>query len=459
VTLAEGELPGGIFPIVVQVFDKIQTTPRGRSAVKQMRPYQAEINRSASKMAEHQITLGDDKLLIQNGTKVSAAATLPGVRAYSYTGAVPTILEGRSGAQYLEYMNSQITELYSVMNIAEDTQENQANLDPYVLLFRSARQKKKFQRYIKRYEKFLINVVKTFLSLAKVHLDDDALIYAMGSMERVNIPEFKKLPDICYEIKVVAQSEDIESKLGKQIVLNHALQYVGQRLQPEDIGKLMRQMPFADFDASFDDMTIDYDSTTNDILALDRGEQPPVGEYDNHVYCIKRLTSRMRKPDFKFLPSNVQQNYHSKVDLHQQMQAFQVSQVQRAEQGFIPTGGYLVAIDFYVSDPTDSTGVKTRRARIPYEAIQWLIKQLEVQGQTQDSMEGMELGAQAQIAEKLTGAGRSPSVAPAGAPTPGSRMTPPNGMGARAPMRGMPTGMGGGVGNVGQNPSFQQFRV
>lgn len=459
--LAEGELPGGIFPIVIQVFDKIATTPRGRSPVKQMRPYQAEINRSASKMAEHQVTLGDDKVFVQNGTKVSPQSLLSGIRAYSYTGAQPMLLEGRSGAQYLDYMNSQITEMYSVMNVAEDSQENQANLDPYVLLFRSARQKKKFQRYIKRFEKFLIDIVRTYLSLAKVHLTDEALIYAVGKQEQINIPEFKQLPDLCYEIKIEAQSDDIESKLGKQIVLNHTLQYVGAQLKPEDIGKIMRAMPFADFDGSFDDMTIDFDTTQNDILALDRGEQPPVGEYDNHLYSIKRLTARCRKPDFKYLPQPVQQSYQQKIQLHQQMQAYQVQQLQRAEAGFIPSGGYSVACEFYVDDPTDPSGLKTRRARVPYAALDWLIKQLDAQGQSQDQMSDMNQGAQVGIADQVTrmsGQG-APGAAPGGlrAPQGASPMAgapqgqppggQPNGMGWLGGMR--PTGMGQGVGNVG----------
>ncbi len=398
--LAEGELPGGVFPIVIQAFDKIQTTSRGRSPVKQMRPYQAEINRSASKMAEHQITLGDDKLLIQNGTKVSAGVALPGVRSISYTGGVPTILEGRSGAQYLDYMNSQISEMYMVMNVAEDSQEETAQLDPYVLLFRSAKQKKKFQRYIKRFEKFLINIVKTYLSLAKVHLEDDSLIYAIGKNEQINVAEFKDLPDLCYEVNVEAQSDDIETKLGKQIVLNHTLQYVGSKLPPEDIGKIMRAMPFGNFDESFDDMTINYDNAQNDILALDRGEQPPVGQYDDHLYCIKRLTSRVRKADFKFLPQNVQSNYAQKIQLHQQMQAFQVEQLQRAEQGFIPTGGYVVKCDFYVPDPKNPLA-KPQRAMLPYEAVAWLIKQLEVQGQSQSQLADMNQGAQVQLAQTV----------------------------------------------------------
>lgn len=447
--LSEGELPGGIFPVVVQAFDKVQTTPRGRGPIKQMRPYQAEVNRSASKMAEHQITLGDDKLLIQNGTKVSAGVALPGIRSISYTGAAPTVLEGRNGSQYLDYMNSQITEMYMVMNVAEDSAESQLNLDPYVLLFRSARQKKKFQRYIKRFEKFLVNVVKTYLSLAKIYLQDDALIYAVGKNEQVNIPEFKALPDLCYEVKVEAQSDDIETKLGKQIVLNHTLQYVGGQLKPEDIGKIMRAMPFANFDESFDDMTIDYDNSVNDILALDRGERPPVNEYDNHLYSIKRLVSRVRKPDYKFLPPPVQANYEAKIQMHQQMQSQQVMALQRAEQGFIPTGGYLVACDFYVTDPSDPTGLKTRRARFPYMAVEWLMKQLETQGASQQQMSDMNQGAQAEMANQISGM-QGGGVGPQpGNPAPGMAMRAPQTGGPQASRMTpgyMPMGQPNGIG-------------
>ncbi len=427
--IAEGPLPGGIFPIVFMPFDKIQTTPRGRSPIKTMRPYQAEINRAASKIAEHQITLGDDKLLIQNGTKVSAGTSLPGIRSVSYTGMAPTILEGRNGAQYLEYMNTQITEMYAVLNVSEDSEQDTQNLDPYVLLYRAARAKKKFQRYIKRFEKFLIEVVKTYLKLAKVHMSDDEIVYAIGTNEQVNIPEFRKLPDICYEINVEAQSDDIETKLGKQIVINHALQYVGSQLKPENIGQIMRQMPFANVDGCFDDLTIDYDSTENDILALDRGEQPPVGQYDNHLYSIKRLTARMRKADFKYLAQPIQMSYQQKVDAHQQMEAANQASLQRAEQGFIPTGGYAVKCDFYTKDPSDPTGNKIRRAVFPYQSIEWLAKQLEAQGQSQDSLQNMNGGAAAQLADKVS--------AQAGQPGAQQGMGSPNGMGGAQSGMGM----------------------
>jgi hypothetical protein len=397
--LDEGELPGGFFPIVSALFDRVPTTPRGRSPIKTMRPYQVEINRAASKMAEHQITLGDDKLLIQNGTKLSAGGSLPGVRGVNYTGAAPTVMQGRSGDQYLNYMNSQITELYQVMMVAEDAQENAGQLDPYVLLFRSAKQKKKFQRYIARFEKFLIEIVELYLNLAKIHLPDDAVIYAAGKNEQVNIPEFRQYPETCYEINIKAQADDIETKLGKQIVLNHALQYIGPQLGKDDIGKIMRQMPFCNFDQSFDDITMDYDSSVNDVLALDRGEQPPINQYDNHVYMIKRLTMRMRKPDFKALSPQIQQVYAMKVQMHQQFAAKAAMEIQRAEAGFIPTGGALINVDFYVESPNSEGGVKTAKAKIPYEAINWLLKQMDAQGTSQKTLQDLNQGSQAQIAQ------------------------------------------------------------
>lgn len=394
-----GELPGGVFPVIVQGYEKIQTTPRGRSPIKHMRPYQIEINRAASKIAEHQVTLGDDKILIQNGTKVSAGVALPGVRAINYTGQEPDILPGRSGEQYLGYMQSQITELYMVMNVQQDGQDKTTQLDPFALLFRSASQKKVFQRYTKRFENFLMNVCKTYLRLAKIHLPEDQVIWAIGKSEQVNISEFKNANDIGYQIKVEAQSDDIETKLGKQLVLNHVLQYVGPQLKPDDIGKLMRQMPYANFDGSFDDMTVDFDSAENDLLALDRGEPVQINYYDEHPYMIKRLVGRMRKPDFKYVSPQIQQAYQAIVTQHEQMEAMKQRQIQQAEQGYIPTGGQLLGCDFFVPDPASPS--KTRRARIPSESIQWLVTQMQVQGQSLEQLESVGTGAQAQIAGQM----------------------------------------------------------
>lgn len=438
----EGELPGGIFPIVSQSYETIQTTCRGRSPIKHMRPYQIEINRAASKIAEHQVTLGDDKLLSQNGTKISAGIALPGIRAINYTGMEPKILEGRAGDQYVAYMEGQIQELYQVMSVSIDSQKETAQMDPFALLFRSASQKKVFQRYTKRFENFLMNVAKTYLRLAKIHLPDDQIIWAVGKSEQINIPEYKNSNDICYQIIVEAQSDDIETKLGKQMAINHVMQYVGPQLKPEDIGKMMRQMPYANFDGSFDDMTIDFDTVENTILALDRGEQVQPSPFDDNVYTIKRLTLRMRKPDFRFLPPQVQQNYQQIVQMHQQQEAQRQQQLQMAEQGYIPTGGQLLGCDFFVADPESPS--KTRRARLPAEAIQWLVQHLESQGQSLDQLEGLNPGSQGQIATMMN---RSPMGGMMSQPQgPHSSVMPPPGMG-HAPPQALPPPQGGGNGN------------
>jgi hypothetical protein len=416
--LDEGVLPGGVFPLVYQSFRKFPTTPRGRSPIKTMRPYQAEINRSASKMAEHQITLGDDKVVMQHGSKLTSGATLPGVRGYYYSGAKPEVLQGRSGAQYLEYMRENIMELYQVMGVKELMGDIPAQLDPMIMLYRAGSQKQRFSRHIKRFETFLIDIVTTYLKLAKVHLPDEAVIYAIGSNERVNLAEFRSVPDIGYEVEIDAQSEDIETKLGKQIQLNQILQYSGKRLSPEDIGKFIKQMPYVNLDETFNDMTMDYDSATNSILALDRGEKPPINQYDKHPYAIKRLSSRMQQADFRFLDPVVQENYKQKIDMHQQFQAQAQLAIQRAQQGLIPTGGYLATVDLYVPDPTDPA--KSKRLRIPSESVGWLVKHLEAQQSGLAPMSDAPMGAQAAVAQKFTAGGQSPGVGGGTGPGPQS---------------------------------------
>lgn len=445
--LSQGELPGGVFPIIFQPFDKVQTTSRGRSVVKILRPYQAEINRAASKMAEHQITLGDDKLVLLNGGKASPSVSLPGVRTISATGGAPIVMEGRSGAQYLEYMQSQIAEMYQVSNVAEDTAQIPGQLDPYTLLFRSAKNKKQFQRYIKRFEKFLIEIVKTYLKLAKIHMSDEQLTAAIGKDEQVNIAEIRGGQDDAYDIKIEGQSDDIESKLGQQIFVNHAIQYLGSQLDKQEVGKLLRMAPLANFKGSFDDLTSNDDIATNDILALDRGERPPVHEFEDHPYMIKRLMTRSRKPDFGFLDPQIQKNYQEKMQIHQQMEAYKQLQIQQAAAGYIPTGGYLAKCDVWISDPKNPT--QTHRLELPSESINWLMTRMQAQQGAMAPLAGLPTDAQAGIASNVT-----QLKARAGQPAP-QQPGSPNGMEAPSAQMGPPEpgGMSHGVGHQQYNGS------
>jgi hypothetical protein len=133
---------------------------------------------------------------------------------------------------------------------------------------------------------------------------------------------------------------------------------------------------------------------------LERGETPEVHPEENHEYAITKLTHRMKQSDFKTLNPEIQHNFQVQREVHAQYKAEQLAAVQRAQSGFIPTGGYMVKADLYI---TDETG-KTKRATLPYQAMEWLVKKLEEQGMSQATIEQMQLSGQAVVSDQLTGA-------------------------------------------------------
>jgi len=391
VILDEGELPNGIFPIVTAYCDRIQTTPRGRSPLKQLRPYQIEINRCASKIAEHQMTLGDDKLILPNGSKLSAGGQVPGVRGISVTGQAPIIMEGRSGAQYLEYMNSQIAEMYQVGMVQETTMPSEGQYDPYSMLFRAAAKKRAYQMWIARFGDFLVEFVEVYLDMCRYNLGDEEVIMMVGKKEQVNLAEFRSQGKLGYKLKVEPSNDDIESVMGQQLIMNHILQYVGPQMDKSDIGKIIKNMPYAKLDKSFDDLTADYEAANNEILALDRGEMPKSYPSENHQYLVGKLINRQKQADFRFLHPFIQGNYDAKIAEHNQVIAANAAAIQRSQAGFIPDSGSLVRADYYVNyDAADPS--KVRRAEFPASALEWLYTKLQEQGayKTQISQLGQE---------------------------------------------------------------------
>lgn len=407
--LAQGELPYGVFPIQGENFEDQTGNPRGYSIIRPIRPCQVEINRCASKIAEHQITLGDDKAWIQANTKVNQGATLPGIRVNTYSGGQkPDITEGRSGEQYLPYLNAQIDELYSLANLQEIVKEQPDSPDLYTNLFRSFRFRRKFTVYGEKFERFLTRVCETALKIAKQSCHPDELIAAVGKSEYINIAEFKNSEELGYRIKIKPRSEDIETQFGKQITLNHIMQYVGQNLDKEDLGKMIRLSPFLNTEQMFNTLTNKYDSITNDILALDRGEFRPPRRYDDHKYIISSLSARMSKPDFEYLPSNVQKMYDLKIQVHERLEAEAIAEIEKAKAGFIPSGGYMVACDFYVPDPNNPQSSK--RLRVPSESISWLVEKLRSQGSDLQQLEQMPQGVLKELAGMTNGQQSQPSL-------------------------------------------------
>jgi hypothetical protein len=224
--LEQGELPDGIFPLLYAGFDYFQTKRRAAAILRVSRPYQAEINRASSHIAQHQITVGDDKILYQSGTKLAAGSLLPGVRGLTYQGAKPEVLPGRSGDQYANYVLQQIEEMYQAVNMQEllsEKSEGQA-VDPYAMLFRSAKHKRFFASYAKKFERYITDFVTTLLEMYQYYLPDDELIPMLGRAEMVNIGEFKSSNPLRHEIKVERRDDTAETQLGRQLTFENIIQ-------------------------------------------------------------------------------------------------------------------------------------------------------------------------------------------------------------------------------------------
>lgn len=435
--LAEGELPFGFYPILYAGCDQQTGNPRAHSIIRHIRPNQIEINRVASKIAEHQITIGDDKVFIPSTSKMVQGAMLPGIRVNTYSGQQPMLLPGRTGSQYVDYLTATIDEMYKLAELEEITQEVDPQTDIYSLLYRNLRYKKKFSYYSDKFERFLKQIVTLGLKITKECIPDEALIPAIGKNEHINIPEFKSTDDLCHRIVVQPRADDIESQMGKQLTLNHFLQYAGNNIGRQDIGMAMRVSPFLNKEEIFKDFTLDYDNITNDILALDRGQWRPPRQFDDHKYVVKKLSTRMNQEDFTALPPQVQQMYEHKLQMHEQMITKQMQDLQAAESGFIPSGGYLVAADYYVTEPGGDPN-KTKRVRVPSESMAWLLDKLQKQGQTMGDLTDQSPGVQDQIAGMLPH-GNVPAR-PGGAPGP-----------AQPPVHGGPPGQASPIGAMHAN--------
>jgi hypothetical protein len=299
VVLYHGELPFGIFPIITVNFDDIQTTPRGRSKIKQLRPIQCEINRAVSKIAEHQVTLGDDKLILNAGSKIAESNKLNGVRALQVSGTInPQILPGRAGDQYVQYWMNQVSIFEKIAEMPEIQEDKLAQLDPYSILYLSMRQKKKFSYYAEKFENFIIQVWKTALKLYKKSVDPMAAVAVLGQHEKINVDEFKSVEDIAFQIKVKARTDDPESLVSRQFQLNQILQYRGSELSEEEFGEVVSDMPFLGKKGLLSKGKLKADRATNMILKLDKGVDMPISEVDDPTYMLNRIDKRMSESDF-----------------------------------------------------------------------------------------------------------------------------------------------------------------
>jgi hypothetical protein len=289
--------------------------------------------------------------------------------------------------------------MYRVANLEQEMLDKEGPSDPFVNLYRSIRNKKKFSLYAEKFENFLKNCCTVYLELAKQYFDENMLIPAIGRSEYINIPEFKNQEPLCYQIKIEPISNDIETMMGRHMVLNHVLQYTGSSLGKDDIGKIIRQMPFANNEETFSDLTLNYDTATNIILSLDRGQDPPIVKNVDYGYLLKRLSSRQAQSDYNLLSPDIQQKYELLIAEYERIQAEAAQQIKAAQADFIPTSGAMIKVDYYVPDPNNKT--RSIRATLPAESIDWLIKRISEQGSSQEALSQQTQSTQADIARML----------------------------------------------------------
>lgn len=403
--LEEGELgisdeQGLQFPIVHAGYDEITTSARSYSIIKQIKPFQTEINRAGSAAIMESITLGHTTVMTPYGAKLSQNSIGNGMRQMTYTGSTPTIVAGVNGQQYIEYMNSQIDEMYIIANVTdherEDNNPNNSN-DAFASLFRSIKDKSKFAYYSEKFEDMLVDMTRAAIGSARAYYNDEMVIPIIGKDEQVNIDEFKTTSPLRHAVKVEARSEDYETLMGKSLMVTQLLQYAGSNLTQEQVGILARNLPFLNKEKIVEDLTRAYDTATNIILALDRGKEPVWNDNFDHAYIIERLASRMVKGDFEFMHPQIQQLYEQRKQRHQEVLVQQQQEAERAKAGFIPSGGGMVAVDYYV----DSGNGVQKRARIPFEAVDWLITKLKEQGSDTQKIDNMDLGSQAELGKMM----------------------------------------------------------
>lgn len=401
--LDEGELPAGVFPLRFAGFDAIPTHPRYNSPVKQWKPYQVEINRMSSKMAEHQVTLGDDKVIIQNGGKLSHGGNYPGIRALSATGGAVSVVSGRTGEQYLNVLSSTITEYYQNAMVPEDAESASitGQVDPYALLMTLSKWRTRFATHIERFERFLVEVTEVCLELTRYYIEDDELIQAIGKHEQINIPEYKKAQALGYQITLEEASDDMESRIGRKLSMDRYIQYAGANMTKEDIGKFIRLDPYLNKEQLFSDYTMAYDNATNDILALDRGQMPVMSKYryPQVEYILQRLSNRMGQADFQYLEPKIQQMYEQVMQQYQQILTQAVQEQAALNADMIPTDGPLVRTDFWV--PSKKDPLKQERLALPNSTLIWIWDRVQKQGMTMDVLQQQQQAVVSDVARSM----------------------------------------------------------
>lgn len=382
------KLPGGIFPIVTNLYEKEATSPRGvASIIRDCLPYQIDLNRIQSHVAQTQMSVGQYNLLLPTGATLGNSIKRGGVKAMMYNHSDPPIeLKAQVATEYLPHMKYciEMIERIGYMNQKQDKNTNHPrNLES--LAYQSIEERQIFSQPVARFERFVQDFCEKVLELARFYYTPGRVVEAVGRSEAVNISEFKNSKPMSSIIKIEAGSERTENSILKSEEAVKLLQYV----KDDSIDKALvaKAFPHLSKDENFKGLTIKVDTAINRILALNRGEGPFVpDEYEDKQYTLSRIIQSMRESDYKFKNQNIIQNYEMTKQAYQMAIAKEESDKFNESLGPIPTGGPPIYVDRLTRVPGSKTG-QLRKEVVDSVSYDWFRKQLEKQGQSQEAIQ------------------------------------------------------------------------
>jgi hypothetical protein len=195
--------------------------------------------------------------------------------------------------------------------------------------------------------------------------------------------------------------EDVESKFGRILSITQILQYAGSGMSSDQVGQLIKNLPYGNKKEVFNTLTVNYDTATNMILALDRGTAPYIPQYANLDYLLAALTNRTVQADFPQLPQEIQAGYIQTIQNMEKIKSEQMLQVQQAQMGQIPMDGFLITCNASVDMPDSNGNVKQQRIKLPSGALSWLVQKMQQQGAMAQQTAQLPLGVQADIGNTM----------------------------------------------------------
>ena len=411
--LDQGELPGGIFPIVTGRCKTAPQMPRGHSFIREVRPYQVEINRSGSQDANNMAIFGDDKLITNASAGVQLGGKYAGIShlKVSGMGSVRDAIHHIPGAgmpKYMDYMANKIKEMDYVAQILTQMEKRTDGRsgDISFVLYSRIKDKRPFSAMARRFSSYLEKKARTRLALLRYYMTNGEIIKAGRREDALIVDDFRRYKDDDCLFKVEAASDAPETVLGNQMRIQQILQYGGEAIakNPMLMGLIIKNMDIPNAEEMASLLTVDWDAWKQDEISLEKGLMPTIVPQANFEFKLQMLSVRMNRPDFQGLETEVQMLFHNYLQQCQQLYTQQQNEKLRLEQGMIPATGDLVSVDVYQNVPSASGGSKTVKMKLPYDTLRWVASALEKQGVVLESMNQLPLQTQINTLRGLQGA-------------------------------------------------------